>query len=111
MDTVHYFAFICCAIGIVSADEKQKSVLPVHCALVRRAASQCDDPFNPPRKCCPVCEDKQKQGQCPVAPDGIITTCLVECQGDSSCTGDKKCCSFGCHVSCSNPVAESKSCE
>ncbi|KAH3701868.1 kielin/chordin-like protein [Dreissena polymorpha] len=73
MDTIPYFAFLCCAI----------------CAI------------------CPVCEGIVKPGQCPVAPKGTNTICLVQCQGDDSCPGDQKCCSYGCHVSCTNPLGKS----
>jgi hypothetical protein len=44
-----------------------------------------------------------KPGECPYDP-GNPTICLVECYGDYSCPGDKKCCTVGCHRSCHNPV-------
>ncbi|KAH3845334.1 kielin/chordin-like protein isoform X1 [Dreissena polymorpha] len=60
MDTVHYFAFICCAICVVSAVENVKSVLPLDCALVLCAAPECDDSFIPPGECCPACKGSGK---------------------------------------------------
>ncbi|XP_052242902.1 kielin/chordin-like protein isoform X2 [Dreissena polymorpha] len=109
MDTVHYFAFIFCVICVVSAVENVNSVLPLDCAFVQCAAPQCADSFTPPGKCCPVCKDNMKQGQCPDArpPKGISTICLVGCQGDDSCPGEQKCCRYGCQISCTNPVGKS----
>lgn len=41
---------------------------------------------------------------CPVLPDDAVGICVDECQGDSDCTGNRKCCSNNCGHTCRNPV-------
>ncbi|KAF4526474.1 hypothetical protein B566_EDAN015136 [Ephemera danica] len=39
-------------------------------------------------------------GKCSVAPPDVNTICLVQCNGDASCSVNEKCCTFGCLTQC-----------
>ncbi|XP_063603126.1 papilin-like [Penaeus indicus] len=54
-----------------------------------------------------VCREVTKAGQCP-SPSGrpIPSECQDECENDSGCHGDQKCCHNGCAFSCVKPVPE-----
>ena len=48
-----------------------------------------------------MCREETKEGVCPKLASGSMpTSCTDECQSDSDCSGDKKCCYNGCARSC-----------
>ncbi|XP_075798923.1 whey acidic protein-like [Microtus pennsylvanicus] len=57
----------------------------------------------------PVNIDAPKAGHCPWNLVNLIPTgpCLLEdsCSRDSDCTGNKKCCKYGCAMQCQSPQA------
>ncbi|XP_041910989.1 whey acidic protein-like [Arvicola amphibius] len=57
----------------------------------------------------PVDIDAPKAGHCPWNPVNLIPTgpCLLKdsCSRDSDCTGNKKCCKYGCAMQCKSPQA------
>ncbi|OWF51762.1 WAP four-disulfide core domain protein 18 [Mizuhopecten yessoensis] len=44
-----------------------------------------------------------KPGQCPYLAPGTFGTCNYECSDDMACSGNKKCCSNGCGMTCQDP--------
>lgn len=50
-----------------------------------------------------VCRQQHKQGECPRL--GNSTTCSRDCEQDSDCRGDTKCCQAGCGFVCVDPAA------
>ena len=43
-----------------------------------------------------VCRDKTKQGVCPKVPrDNKYASCTQDCESDSDCDGEQKCCFNG----------------
>ncbi|XP_070535888.1 uncharacterized protein [Ptychodera flava] len=47
---------------------------------------------------------KAKEGKCPVLQQGFMGICYKMCNTDSDCAGNKKCCSNGCGLLCSDPA-------
>ena len=49
------------------------------------------------------------QGECPPVEDGVMGTCLQECDLEDmeSCGDNKMCCSNGCGTVCTEPVKAS----
>ncbi|XP_006821660.1 uncharacterized protein LOC100371432 [Saccoglossus kowalevskii] len=56
---------------------------------------------------CPtiVCPEK-KSGVCPIPNVHNVRTCDNECDADTHCTDDHKCCFNGCGMTCTKPVIE-----
>lgn len=54
-----------------------------------------------------VCRDESKSGACPkLSTNNPYATCEEECQNDSQCPGEKKCCYNGCGRSCLDVVQD-----
>ncbi|XP_071788249.1 uncharacterized protein [Asterias amurensis] len=55
---------------------------------------------------CEICQcsppPAEKPGECPVIDEKQAGICVTECQDDSSCPSDKKCCSNGCGKTCTS---------
>ncbi|XP_027211236.2 scuwaprin-a-like [Penaeus vannamei] len=45
-----------------------------------------------------------KDGMCPDFPKYTFSPCILYCNKDSDCKGNKKCCSFNCMRKCVEPV-------
>ena len=45
-----------------------------------------------------------KPGQCPVVEPSGFGICVQECEDDSGCDGDAKCCANGCGQTCMAPI-------
>lgn len=43
-------------------------------------------------------------GRCPTLPPDQATICIVTCNNDDECPGDKICCNVGCRKTCESPV-------
>ncbi|XP_022097022.1 delta-like protein 1 [Acanthaster planci] len=52
-------------------------------------------------------DEMEKAGFCPAVGTDTSGTCAEECEGDSSCPGEMKCCFNGCGHSCIAPAAVS----
>lgn len=50
---------------------------------------------------------ESKPGECPDVPEGTVGICVQECDSDSGCPDNKKCCSNGCGNVCTDPVSDS----
>ena len=55
-----------------------------------------------------TCRERVKLGQCPAVVKETHGICADLCTGDSSCPGDKKCCSNGCGKFCVSPEEPSR---
>ena len=54
---------------------------------------------------CKAAPKEPKPGQCPVVESGGFGICVQECDDDSGCSGDQKCCSNGCGRTCMDPIS------
>uniref|UniRef100_A0A8D2Q223 WAP domain-containing protein n=1 Tax=Varanus komodoensis TaxID=61221 RepID=A0A8D2Q223_VARKO len=50
------------------------------------------------------CSTAEKPGTCPSPWPGADRLCDVRCHSDWECPGPQKCCPYGCHVSCYDPI-------
>ncbi|KAF7248459.1 Fused toxin protein [Varanus komodoensis] len=86
------------------------SLLTLDCAMASKKCERfiyggCDgnkNNFKTLKECRQTCVEKP--GTCPSPWPGADRLCDVRCHSDWECPGPQKCCPYGCHVSCYDPI-------